>query len=151
MISLKNKKTLLICFCALTISITPLLIYKKTSATGDIISPARKSACREQGASSLDCYESGPMMNYYDVSQAGIDERVVFKHLFSHLDKINYFSDDFFFLPIFSYILIFISLITVFDRLRLLLSITGIVILLISLCDTTPIHRMLFDHIFYFE
>ena len=148
--SKRNKGLLLMCLCAVLVSIAPLMMYKFSAATGEVIFPARKEACRKN-AISEQCYKGGPSMKYEDVIGGDFKERVVFKHLFSHLDKVNYHSDDFFFLPMFSYLLIFISMLTVFDRKKLLLLIAGGLVFLIAISDATPLHRFLFQHIFYFK
>lgn len=145
----KNYLVTFLCLLALVISCVPLVFYKISSGGEDIISPSRHGVGCLDGEDS--CFMGSPKMSYLETGSYGtLGERVVFQFLFSHLDAINITQDDVFFLPIFCYIVIFISLWGRFDRKKLLLLFTVVVIYFLSLGEATPVHRFFFNCIPYF-
>ncbi len=147
--SRKNVPLILFCLLAIMISLLPLFIYTLRDKTSEIISPTRHQArcvTDEQA-----CFEGSKLLFSEVATEGTLMERVNIARIFSHLSKVRYFVDDFFYIPFLSYILIFISIFTVFDRLRLLLLCVGTVIFLISIGAATPVHQFLYNHVYYFK
>lgn len=147
----RNKAVFLLCILSVCISLIPLFLYKSLNSSGDVVAPSRH--CDFVGLK--DCFEitlhGSPQMSYPEACSGSLGWRMSFRSLFSHLDKLSYAPDALFYLPIFSYILIFISLFTIFSKRMLLFISVGFFIFLIALADVTPLHRFLYTHVFYFK
>lgn len=147
----KNIIIVVLSMSSLGISFIPNLFYKALDSKGEIVLPGRHCDL----ATAQECYEKtlkgNAAMSYIESCDGSLSWRIRFKTLFSHLDKISYAQDSMFYLSVFCYLLIFISLFTVFDKKLVLLLGTGFFVLLTSLADATPVHRFLYDHIFYFR
>ena len=130
----------------------PLLMYKALDTSGDVVAPGRHC----QYTTMAQCYErtmnqQGGML-YEEITRAGsLGERLDMGSLFAHLDKLTYGSDSLFFVPVFIYLIFFISLFVRLDRLSVFMILLAGGIGLIALGSATPVHRFLYDHVFYFH
>ncbi len=134
------------------VAAAPLGAYKMMDATGDVVSPGRHC----QYASAQECYDrtmnqKGGMIYAEAVRSGALGERVDLGYFFTHLDKLTYGSDSFLFVPVFVFLLIVLAAFTRLNRLSLFLMVVGGVTAFIALGDTTPVHRFLYDHVFFFQ
>lgn len=145
-----NPWCFVFCFLAIIIASMPLFMYKMRDSRGEMIAPVRHPGCTPPG-SYKDCFEGG-QLRFAEVGTFGtLGERVSFAELFANLDKHSYMVDDFFYIPIFCLIWIFLGLFTPMDRLKKVVLFSTFLIFLISLGCTSPVHQFLFDHVFYFQ
>ncbi|MBI4310012.1 MAG: YfhO family protein [Candidatus Omnitrophica bacterium] len=148
---LDHKRLSLVCAAGIIIAAGPLLAYKMLDASGDSVSPGRHC----QYSSVEQCYDrtmdrKGGMLYEEIARSGGLGERLDVGYLFAHLDKITYGSDSLFFVPVWIYVLVILSFFLKVDRLNILLAAVMIAIGLIALGDSTPVHRFLYDHLFFF-
>ena len=142
----------LLCLAGICVSMGPLLSYKILDATGDAVSPGRHC----QYTSLQECYDltmnqKGGMLYQEIARSGGLGERFDIGYLFSHLDKMTYGSDSVLFIPFWIYVLLGLSLFLTLNRRTIFLSVMMVVIGLIGLGDSAPLHRFLFDHVFFFK
>ncbi len=149
-----KKNWIVSCLCglALGVAFSPFVLYKLSEQKGEIVHPSRH--CNYKNIQ--ECFEAtmkdGQKMSYFETAFAGsLGERVCVQDLFSHLDKISFGQDGFFYVPILCYLLIFLAAVAHFDRTVVLLLGVGVVILLIALGPASLFHRFLYEHIFYFS
>ncbi len=141
-----------VCLIGLVIACAPLLVYKAIDSSKDVVSPGRHCAYTDTAT----CYdrtmngEGG--MSYKETAQSGgLAERVDARGLMVHLDKISYGADQFFFIPLAALLFILLGMFIAFDRTSVLLVALGVLLTLVSMADVTPVHRFLYDHIFFFK
>jgi hypothetical protein len=143
----RHKMICFVAICAMGLVMIPLLVFKAENARGEFISPAR-----HQITAVGEKKRSDAQMDFTDVAFAGtLGERVKGGRLFSHLDNFNYFSDDFFYIPIVIWLALGIAVITPFGRRQCLLLGLTLSIFFVSLGAGTPFYEVLFNHIFYFK
>lgn len=142
----------LLCLIGVIIAAGPLLAYKMLDASGDAVSPGRHC----QYTTTQECYDrtishQGGMLYEEIARSGGLGERFDVGYLFAHLDKITFGSDSLFFVPFFMYVLMVLSLFLRCDRINVLIvgMMTGIG--LIGLGSAAPVHRFLYDHVFFFK
>ncbi len=148
----RNVGLVVICILGWLVSCAPLAVYKMIDASQNVVSPARHCNYSEM----VDCYErtlnEEGGMSYKETSQSGgLAERVDGRGLFTHLDKVSYGVDQFFYIPIVVYIFILLSAFVAFDRTMALLAGLATILALIGMADVTPVHRFFYDHIFFFK
>ena len=146
-----HKRLALLCALGIVISAGPLLAYKMLDAGGDAVSPGRHC----QYTSAQECYDrtmnhQGGMLYEEIARSGGLGERLDVGYLFAHLDKMTYGSDSLFFVPLWIYVLLALSIFLRLERLNVLLAGMMTMIGLIALGDAAPMHRFLYDHIFFF-
>ncbi|MCA9400732.1 MAG: YfhO family protein [Candidatus Omnitrophica bacterium] len=147
-----NKPVFCLGMTMIIVSTAPLLLYKNASLSGDIISPARHAEDCLNPQDIVKCMQGHPRLTFEEASQSGtFGERVSFRHLFVHLDKVLYASDDFFFLPAAAHLFLFISLYCPLDKKRWLLFLSTFIVFLISLGVFGPLHEPLYETVFYFK
>ncbi len=133
---------------ALLIAAGPMAVFKIMDAQGDAVFPGRHK-CETAGQSG--CSDEG-RLNYGEVAYYGsLGERLPGGRIFEQLDKYDYNSDDFFYIPVICYFMILLALFTRFDRIRLFVLAVAIGIFLIALGAASPVHRFFYERIFYFE
>lgn len=140
------------CLMAVGVSVIPLLLQKYESSSNEIVYPSRH--CTETNLE--DCFQgtlnNQSAMLYEETSRSGtLSERADFRALFSHLDKLSFGTDGILFIPVFGYLLIWLGLLTRFDRRVVLFIFLSTLIMLISLGGAAPVHRFLFEHIFFLK
>ena len=148
----KNKILAGAALAGLLVAAGPLLAFKMLDATGDVVSPGRHC----QYASAQECYDrtmdqNGGMIYEESVRSGALAERLDIGYLFTHLDKITYGSDSFIFVPVFVFLLIWLGAFLRMTRLGAFLMTAGALIALIAVGDVGPVHRFLYDHIFFFR
>lgn len=140
------------CLIALGMAVTPLVLYRMADGSGEVVVPARHCSNKNIEDCLKDTLQGSSEMSYLDTAHTGgLAERVTLHSLFSHLDKFSYASDDFFYVPTFAYLLILIGFFARAGRALIVLVLTGLLIFMISLGEWTPVHKFLYEHIFYFK
>jgi len=143
----KNVVLLVMSVFAISLSLLPLFIFANNSAVQDLISPFRhmedciagnNANCLEK-FSQLTAQEAGGIYN--------LSERVHWRHLFSHLDKLSYWMDAHLFIPIFLFLSILISMAFKISRLSLLFLLMIFMLIIFSLGADTSIFSFLFQNI----
>lgn len=142
----------LLCVGGIAAAMGPLLAYKMLDASGDAVSPGRHC----QYTSAQECYDrtinhQGGMLYEEIARSGGLGERFDIGYLFTHLDKITYGSDSLFFLPFWMFILFGLSIFLKCDRINIVLLGMMTLIGLIALGSAGPLHRILYEHIFFFK
>lgn len=141
-----------VCSAGILTALAPLVVYKMIDSGRDVVSPGRH--CNFADIS--ECYErtlnEQGGMSYKETSQSGgLAERVHWRGLFTHLDKASYGIDQFFYVPIFAYIVIVLSMFTGIDRKKIFLALLAVFLTLIGMADVTPVHKFFYDRIFFFK
>lgn len=149
-----HKISVVICLISFFISCIPAYIYTTIHTPDDIVNPSRHCAVLDEPA----CFdivmkEGGDGgMSYRDASTSGsLGDRVSFHDLFAHLDKMPTNVDDCFFISVFVYLVLIMSMGTPLSRPLILLGVLSAFFVLLGLGAATPLHRFLYDHIFYFH
>ncbi len=142
----------LLCAAGVLIAAGPLLSYKILDASGDAVSPGRHC----QYTTAQECYDRtmnqhGGMLYEEIARSGGLGERIDVGYLFAHLDKMTYGSDSLFFMPLWIYLLLLLSVFLKVDKTNVLLAGMATAIGLIALGDATPAHRFLYEHVFFFK
>lgn len=140
------------CAAGLLIAAGPLLAYKVLDASGDVVAPGRHC----QYVSAQECYDrtmghKGGMLHLEIVRSGGLGERLDLGYLFAHQDKLTYGSDSLFFVPVWVYLVIVLSVFLRLERLTVVLAGMMALIGFIALGDSSPLHRVLYDTIFFFK
>jgi len=149
---LKHKKIFLGGVLVVVFALIPLL-FTKVYQWQDLLffcrlEPSEKIVLSEDALNK----SSSSAMSFNEVSLGGtFGERIKGGRIFSHLDKYDYAIDDFFYIPVFVYILILITAFVSFRRKQLLILCMGLSVFLLSLGQLTPLHKFLFEIIFYFK
>ena len=139
-----------VCVLAVGVSLLPFILYKL--AGQEIVTPARHCADKSMEACYLDTMNNHLGLSYEEITKFGtLGERLSLRNLFTHLDKVSFGAEVFFYLPVVCYLFLFISGITRLDRRVVVLTLAGTVIFLISLGDATGIYPFLFKHIVFFQ
>ncbi len=150
---LQHKKAVLACVLLVIFALMPLIIFKISFNGGDLLYLCRRNPALnvEISKSAFDQY-SRSSMTFNEVSREGtFGERVTLGRLFSHLDKLSYSTDSYFYIPVFIYIILFISAFVPFGRRQLLLFCLGFGVFFLSLGQGAFLHRFLYDTVFYFK
>ena len=142
----------LICVLGILAAASPLLAYKILDSSGDVVAPGRHC----QYTSAQECYdrtmnEKGGMQYEEIARSGGLGERVDTGYLFSHLDKITYGSDSLFFVPVWIYLILVLSVFLRLERLTVLLAGMMVLIGLISLGNSAGLHKFLYEQVFFFK
>ena len=135
----------------LTVSM-PALTYRTFGDTEHFVSPYRRciDKPREECPGILSDQRLG--MTYDDVSSFGtIAERVGFRSLFSHLDKISYGIDGVWYLPAYLYLILLLAVPTRCAKLSLFLMALGAMVLTVALGQATVFDRFLYAAIPLFQ
>jgi len=147
----KYWRLALLCLVGVLLAAAPLLAYKILDASGDVVAPGRHC----EYTSAQECYDrtmgrQGGMA-YDEITRSGtLGERVDMQYLFGNLDKITYGSDSLFFLPVWIYILLGLSLFLRLTRLTVILSAMTLFIGLIGSGNASGLLGFLYQHIFFF-
>ncbi|MBF0504196.1 MAG: YfhO family protein [Candidatus Omnitrophica bacterium] len=141
----------LMCIVGLILAAAPLLAYKIIDARGEFVSPGRHC----QYSSAQECYDRtmGRQggMSYVEITRSGtLGERVDMQYLFGHLDKITYGSDSLFFLPVWVFVLLALSLFLPLQRLTVLLSVMTVLTGLIACGHAAGLFGFLYRHVLLF-
>lgn len=148
----RNMGLVIGCLAGIAVACVPLIIYKIVDSAGDVVSPGRHC----NFASIEECYngtlhEQGGM-SYKETSQSGnLAERIDWRSFFIHLDKVSYGIDQFFYIPLLCYLILLLSIFVPLDRSSVFLAVLAALLSLIGLADAAPLHRFLYDHIFFFK
>ncbi len=147
----RYKWTAAFSLIALALICVPLVAFKAGDSGGsEFISPARHQG--EKVGAADETSKSGLQMSFAEVAYNGtLAERMKGGRLFSQLDNFGYFSDDFFYIPIFVCIVLVLSLVTPFCRKKTFLFLLTFLVFLLSMGAVTPVYRILYDHIGYFK
>jgi hypothetical protein len=148
----RHAVVVMLCVLGIIVACAPLLVYKAIDSSKDVVSPGRHCAYTDIAG----CYErtlnDEGGMSYKETSQSGgLAERVDWQGLFLHLDKISYGADQFFFVPLAAFLFILLAAFLRFDRVSVLLAGLGAVLALVGMADVTPLHRFLYEHVFFFK
>jgi len=148
---IKHWRLTVLCIAAVFMAAAPLLAYKILDASGEVVAPGRHC----QYSSAQECYDRtmGRQggMSYDEITRSGtLGERMDMQYLFGNLDKISYGSDSLFFLPVWIYVLLGLSLFLRLTRLTVLLSAMAVLIGLIALGHASGLLGFLYLHIFFF-
>ena len=148
---LKHWRLVLLCLIGILLAAAPLLAYKIVDGSGEVVAPGRHC----QYSSAQQCYDrtmgrQGGMA-YEEIIRSGtLGERLDMQYLFGNLDKITYGSDSLFFLPVWIYILLGLSIFLPLKRLTLLLCVMIVLIGLIAAGNAAGLLGFLYRHIFFF-
>jgi len=138
----------LFCVAGIMLAAAPVLTYKIIDDSGEIVSPGRHCSY----SSAQECYDRTmgrqAGMSYDEITRSGaLGERVDMEYLFGNLDKITYGSDSLFFLPVWVYVLLGLSLFLRLKRLTVLLSAMAVVIGLVACGHASGLLGFLYRHI----
>jgi hypothetical protein len=143
-----HRRTSLICLVALILGLQPLVFYWLRDRAPEIVSPARHQISCIQ---SVDKCFQGSKLDLIDATiPASLAERFNINRPFSNLAEQDFYSDDMFYLPFLTYLLIALSIFTPISRHGLILLFSCTTLFLISLGYATPVHPFLFKHIPFF-
>jgi len=150
---LRNKKTFFGCALFFVFALMPLIFFKVSLNGADILFLSRRASSENVVISEKELgKDTVSAMTFNEVSLQGtLGERINAGRLFSNLDKYYYVSDDFFYIPLIIYLIIFITIFNYFERRQFLILCLGLGLFLLSLGQAAPLHRILYDTIFYFK
>ena len=110
-----------------------------------IVAPDRQSI-----GESTDVFSKGVVLPQY-YSAGGMTARMSLEDLYSNLDQIHYGNDGFFYIPMFCYLLILLGAFHRIKKRLLMFAGLSVFIFLMTISSTTPVHRFLYNHIFFFQ
>lgn len=140
------KEKLAAAFCAAALAVAaviPAAVYLESKGS-DCVIPSRHADSARAETQSL-------AMDYGEMTGGGLGVRMSFDDLFSGLDQSNFLNDGYAYLPVFGILILLLSLITRMSRRALVLLCFNAVLLLVSLGDAAPVHKLLYDHVFFFR
>lgn len=143
-----HRAALFCCVIAVIISLLPLALFKVMDSRGENIIPERHQCSTSNNAQ---CPQNAELDYPSTALNGSLGERMPGGRIFSHLDKFSYHSDDFIYIPVVCYFILAVSAFAFMDRLRLMVLLWWFLIFLTALGALTPVHRFLFEHIFYFQ
>ena len=136
----KERGLVLLAAAGILISAMPLAFSSKMIDTAVFISPSRHS-CNLYETDPDKC-PRGLEVSFANVAVKGsLGERVSPRDFFTHFDKRSYVSDDFYYVPVAAYFVMFLGLVLLLDRIRLLLFLMGTAVFFISLGWLTPLFK----------
>lgn len=141
----KNKLVVVLCSLAFLLSLFPGgQAYLSTKNFESVVTFRHFS---DEGK-----FYKGAEMDEYDiVSDGGVTARMMTDDLYSRLDDIPYGNNGFFYIPLFGFIILLIgSLLKITKRLFFLL-LLNLILFLVLLESTTPIHPWLFKNVYFFK
>lgn len=144
-------KTVLLGLLALMIACIPVLAHKNLDGQGENVAPGRHCEMVDQKECFDRTFDGTAGMSYDEAKNGHFGWRFNFQRPFAHLDKLSYSHDGLFFIPIFCFLLIFISAYTTFNRRLLVLLALVAALFLLAIADMAGLHRFLYEHIFYFK
>ena len=133
-----NKLVTAICLMLVLISLIPGASFFKEASKGDFVLPVRNR---------------GAVVN----NVLGVDKKRTEPGLFSHIkiDKMVSNLKDFelnvFYVPIFLYLVLCLSVINLLNKRLLFLCFWGILLFLISSSEVVGLNKFLYEHVFYFK
>ena len=134
-----HKRLIFVSFICLLIALLPGWLWYQSGKEGETV-----LSWRHQGSAS----KHSASMDITTINPGGIIGPITFRNLFSQLDTPQHLM---FFVPVFVYLMLCLSLINRLNRKLLLLFFTFFFIFLLSLTDITPVHKFLYDHLFIFK
>ncbi len=148
---IKRWRLSLFCLAGILLAAAPLVAYKILDASGDVVAPGRHC----EYSSAQECYDRtmgrAGGMSYDEITRSGsLGERLDLQYLFGHTDKITYGSDSLFFLPLWIYVLLGLSVFLRLTRLTVFLSTLVLLVGLIALGPASSPFGFLYRHIFFF-
>ncbi len=135
----ENKVFVLLCGLAIGASMIPGILWFLASEKGEYI-----LSWRHAGSDSL----NAASMNFDKIASGSIVGPMTFKGLFSDLSHSNQLL---FFVSIFVYIVLCLSIINGINRKSLFLIVVGFPLFLLTLTDLTPVLKYLYDHFYIFR
>jgi hypothetical protein len=145
----RNKAVVAIGLLGICLTSVPLVLYKLRDNKGEVVSPCRHIGCKKN---IMDACLKNSELTFRDVGFEGtLGERIDFKDMFTAPRALRYLSDDFFYVPIFCFLIIFLSAFNFLDRSRKVVLLVGSVTFMISLGGITPLHQFLFNHVYFFK
>jgi len=139
-----NKILLSACVLVLAVSLLPPVLTYKSMSSADAVIPTRHF-------DDASTFSKGAVMAYDELKRGGLSEKMTWRQLFSDQHGISYDNDGFIFVPFFSFLILLISLGAMLRKRSVLLAGWGFVLFLIALANASPVHRFLFEHLFYFK
>jgi hypothetical protein len=147
----KNMAVVTLAVLGVVIAATPLALQKTADSRGELVAPARHCNYKSSEECVKETLDSETRMPHADTVRSGIlGERVSFARPFAHLDKLSYGTDSIFYLPTVCYLLILLGTLVRINRRSGLLLAAILILGMISLGGSTPVHKFLYDHIPYF-
>ena len=140
----RNPATTLFCILALLLSCFPILASYQNTVRHEVVVPSRHSLEATKSA-------EGAHLNYGDAAAGGLSARMSADDLFSNLDQIQYDADGFFYVPVFAYLILLLSVVTTANKRVIMLLGLTVFTFLLSLSSAAGLHRFLYDHVFYFQ
>jgi len=135
----RHKIFTMFCVVAILIACIPGLMWYLDAAKGEHILSWRHEGSVGQHTAS---------MNIKSIVAGGILGPVTFRGLFSGL---SFSMHLMFYLSGFVYIILLLSLVNRLNKRLILLMSVSFVVFLITLADLTPVHRFLYDHVYFFK
>jgi len=142
-----RRHVFLVLFACMALGLAAYPSYQTYQYSRDhqIVAPDRQSI-----GDNSDVFSKGVVLpNYY--SAGGMSARMSPEDLYSNLDQIHYGNDGFFYVPLFCYLLILLGIFQKVTRRLVMLMGLCVFIFLMTISSTTPVHRFLYDHIFFFK
>lgn len=131
-------------FLAVAVSLAPGIRAYQSTVTNEIVNPAR--------GEEADVYEKGASLQDYQKTAFGaLSERMTWSDCFAYLDGILYGDDGFIYISLMAYILLAFGAFLDLRREMLVCLFMAFVLLLVMLTNVTPVHRFLFEHVFFFK
>ncbi|MCK5633329.1 YfhO family protein, partial [bacterium] len=149
--SRRNIVTVILCLFAIITSCLPIFLFKQSSANGAVVAPARHHAYSSAEKCVQKTLSGGMALSYQEIWGSGLSWRFSFREVFSHLDKWSYSWHGIFYVPLFAFLLIFLSCFTGIHKKGVLLCVLGLFIFLVSLGAVGNLHPFLYKFVFYFK
>ncbi len=150
-----------LCILALIASLLPGIFFYQESSKGEFVLPARHAKAdtentlavgiQKMGGSAVEVASLFGKSSFDEVTSSGETPSLSSFGSRRHASRLKKIRLGEFYVPVFVWILLLIGLTVVANRKLILLASWGFIIYLISLHDTTPLYRFLYEHIFYFK
>ncbi|HLD69279.1 MAG TPA: hypothetical protein VJA17_00780 [Candidatus Omnitrophota bacterium] len=135
----ENKFLMVFCLFSVILSAMPGWQWNQEALRGEYV-----LSWRHEGSP----VEHSAGVNIGTVNAGGVVGPVTFQGLFSDLDKSVHLMS---YVSIFVYIVFLLSIINNLNRRLILLFGVAFFLILIAMADMAPVHRFLYDHVFFFK
>ncbi len=134
----RNKLIVLFGVLAIGLAMIPGILWYCSAQRGDFVFSWRHAGAEDPNAASV---------NIETINAGGIIAPYIFKSLFSHLDQ----ADLFFYIPGVCFVILALAVLNRLNRVSIILFVVGFIIFLITLADLTPVHRLLYQSVYFFR
>ncbi len=133
-----------ICAIALVVALLPTAQAYQSSAAKEQVANLR--------AGGKGVYGKGMMFdNFRETTDGALSARMFPEDLYSNLDQVSRGNEGFFYMSYFAYLVLILGAFTRVTPRILFLSLLSFLLLLLCLSDAAPLHKFLYQHVFYFK